>query len=54
MRDATLRLTTLNEGVINLLGSLDEDRPTVLRKLTAIEGKLDRLLERNNGNQPQP
>ena len=54
LREAILRLTTLNEGVVNLLGSLDEDRPTVLRKLTAIEGKLDRLLERGTGDQPQP
>ncbi len=54
LRAATLRLTTLNEGVVNLLSSLDEDRPTVLRKLTAIENKVDLLLERDNGNQSQP
>lgn len=51
---AIQRLTTLNEGVVNLLSSLDEDRPTVLRKLTAIENKVDLLLERDNGNQSQP
>lgn len=33
-------------GIANLLGSLDEDRPTILRKLTSIETKVDRLLER--------
>ena len=54
LRNATLRLTTLNEGVINLLGSLDEDRPTILRKLNTIEDKLDRLLERGTGDQSQP
>jgi hypothetical protein len=43
--DAIQRLTTLQEGVINLLASLDEDRPTVLRKLNSIENKVDRLLE---------
>ena len=48
LRNATLRLTTLNEGVINLLGSLDEVKPTVLRKLSTIKDKLDRLLERGN------
>ncbi|HSM81325.1 MAG TPA: hypothetical protein VLS96_06545 [Nodosilinea sp.] len=42
--DAIQRLTTLQEGVINLLASLDEDRPTVLRKLNSIEHKVDRLL----------
>ncbi|NEQ41928.1 MAG: hypothetical protein F6K40_39410, partial [Okeania sp. SIO3I5] len=38
------KLTALNEGVVNLLSSLDEDRPTVFRKLNAIENKVDRLL----------
>ncbi|WP_278000404.1 hypothetical protein, partial [Nodosilinea sp. LEGE 07088] len=42
--DAIQRLTTLQESVINLLSSLDEDRPTVLRKLNSIENKVDRLL----------
>ena len=42
--DAIQRLTTLQEGVVNLLTSLDEDRPTVLRKLNSIENKVDRLL----------
>ena len=41
---AVQRLTTLQEGVINLLASLDEDRPTILRKLNSIENKVDRLL----------
>lgn len=53
---AIQRLTTLNEGVVNLLSSLDEDRPTILRKLNTIENKVDRILQRDNGNgdQPQP
>ncbi|PSN13901.1 hypothetical protein C7293_13980 [filamentous cyanobacterium CCT1] len=42
--EAIQRLTTLQEGVIHLLASLDEDRPTVLRKLNSIENKVDRLL----------
>ena len=50
---AIQRLTTLNEGVVNLLSSLDEDRPTVLRKLNAIEDKVDRLLEQGNGDASQ-
>ena len=49
--DKTLeKLTALNEGVVNLLSSMDEDRPTVLRKLNAIENKVDRLLERPENN----
>ena len=40
------RLTNVQEGIANLLASLDNDRPTILRKLTAIENKVDRLLER--------
>ena len=32
-------------GIANLVGSWDEDRSTVLRKLTAIENKIDRIVE---------
>lgn len=32
-------------GIANLVGSLDEDRPTVLRKLNTIENKIDQILE---------
>lgn len=47
-----LRRATI--GIAHLLASLDEDRPTVLRKLNAIESKVDQLLERNsNDDQPQ-
>ncbi len=35
------------KGIANLVASLDEDRPTVLRKLNIIENKLDQIL----GNQ---
>lgn len=49
--DKTLeKLTALNERVVNLLSSMDEDRPTVLRKLNAIENKVDRLLEQRENN----
>jgi hypothetical protein len=34
-------------GIANLVSSLDEDRPTILRKLTAIENKVDSLIEQN-------
>lgn len=32
-------------GIANLVASLDDDRPTVLRKLNTIENKLDRIIE---------
>ena len=35
-------------GLTRLLTSLDEDRPTVLRKLNVIENKVDRLLDRTS------
>lgn len=46
LQSAMERLTSLQEGIANLLASLDDDRPTILRKLTAIESKVDQLLER--------
>ena len=48
LREATIGLERLSEGIVNLLGSLDEDRPTMLRKLNTIENKLDQLLERRS------
>lgn len=43
--DTVVRLTRIEEGQNRMLSSIDEDRPTVLRKLTTIENKLDRILE---------
>lgn len=48
-RQAMLRLAKVEEGLINMMVSIDEDRPTVLRKLTSIENKVDRILEKDNG-----
>jgi hypothetical protein len=48
-RQAMLRLASVEEGLINMMVSIDEDRPTVLRKLTSIENKVDRILEKDNG-----
>ncbi len=48
---AIQQLTTLNEGVVNLLVSLDNDRPTILRRLRSIEDKVDQLLEQQDGGQ---
>lgn len=41
------QLIQTQQGIANLVSSLDEDRPTVLRKLTAIENKVDTLIERD-------
>lgn len=47
---AELRRATI--GIANLLSSLDSDRPTILRKLNAIENKVDQLLPGGSGDQP--
>jgi chromosome segregation ATPase len=44
LQNAVVQLINVQSGIPNLLTSLDEERPTVLRKLTTIENKLDRLL----------
>ncbi|CEJ43869.1 hypothetical protein [Umezakia ovalisporum] len=44
LQNAVSRLTNIQELIANLLVSLDGDRPTILKKLMAIECKLDRLL----------
>ncbi len=35
-------------GIANLVSSLDEDRPTIFRKLNSIENKVDQILEQQN------
>jgi chromosome segregation ATPase len=47
LEDIVARLTTVQEGMTNLLASLDNDRPTILKKLNTIENKVDRLLEKS-------
>ncbi|NJM27952.1 MAG: hypothetical protein HC856_06470 [Pseudanabaena sp. RU_4_16] len=44
-RQVMIRFADTEEGVVRLLANLDSDRPTILRKLNAIENKVDRLLE---------
>jgi hypothetical protein len=39
-------LVRTSAGVVRLLTAMDEDRPTILRRLMAIENKVDRILER--------
>jgi hypothetical protein len=44
------KLESLSEGLINMLSSIDEDRPTILRKLNALEQKTDSILSRLPAN----
>jgi hypothetical protein len=39
-------LAQTSAGLARLLTALDEDRPTILRRLMTIENKVDRILER--------
>ena len=48
IKTAILRLADIQEGIAKMLAAMDEDRPTVLRKLTSIENKVDRLLEQSD------
>ena len=45
--DNIIRLTRIEEAQNRMLASIDEDRPTVLRRLMAIENKVDTLIERD-------
>lgn len=43
LNQAMIRLANTQEGIARLLSNLDEDRPTILRKLNTIENKVDSL-----------
>ncbi|MBN3926437.1 hypothetical protein [Nostoc sp. NMS4] len=47
IQSAVAQLTNVQERITNLLISLDGDRPTILKKLSALETKLDQLLQQN-------
>ena len=42
------KLERISEGLVNMLDSIDSDRPTILRKLNTIEGKADAIIDRLN------
>ena len=46
LEDVAIKLTRIEEAQNKMLASIDEDRPTVLRRLMAIENKVDTLIER--------
>lgn len=39
-------LRHISQGLVNMLDSIDSDRPTILRKLNTIENKTDAIIER--------
>ena len=47
MRNAIQQLVRVEQGLVNMVANVDENQPTILRKLTAIENKVDSLIERN-------
>ncbi len=47
LEDSIARLARIEEAQNRMLASMDEDRPTVLRRLMSIENKLDSLIEHN-------
>lgn len=50
-QDAVIRLVNVQEGMAKMLVSLDDDRPTILRRLMSIENKVDRLLEKQENDE---
>lgn len=51
LEDAVIRLVDVQEGMAKMLASLDDDRPTILRRLMSIENKVDRLLEKQENDE---
>ena len=47
LEESQRQLIQTQQGIANLVASLDEDRPTILRKLTAIENQVDSLVDRD-------
>jgi len=45
LEQLTESVAKVQEGMSRMLASIDEDRPTILRKLNTIENKIDRLIE---------
>jgi hypothetical protein len=42
------KLERISEGLVNMLDSIDSDRPTILRKLNTIEDKADVIIQQLN------
>jgi NCAIR mutase (PurE)-related protein len=46
LEETQRELVRTSSGIARLLTSIDEDRPTIWRRLMTIENKVDRILER--------
>ena len=46
LEDLMASLVSIEQGQNRMLANIDEDRPTMLRRLMAIENKVDTLIER--------
>ncbi len=46
LKDISSRLTKVQTGMAKMLSNIDETNPTILRRLMAIENKVDQILER--------
>jgi hypothetical protein len=47
LEDVVVKLTSIEEGQNRMLANIDEAQPAMLRRLMAIENKVDTLIERN-------
>ncbi|WP_138499264.1 hypothetical protein [Nostoc sp. PA-18-2419] len=47
LQNAMAQLSNIQDRITNLLISVDGDRPTIIKKLSAIETKLDLLLQQD-------
>ena len=47
LEDLMASLVNIERGQNRILANIDEDRPTMLRRLMAIENKVDTLIERD-------
>ena len=47
MRDIMTRVVETQSGLTKILINHDENRPTILKRLMAIENKVDRILKRD-------
>jgi hypothetical protein len=45
LQNVMIEINRVQNGMARLLGSIDEDRPIILRRLMSIENKIDRLIE---------
>ena len=48
MRNAIQQLVKVEQGLTNMVAKVDENQPTILRRLMAIENKVDTLIERDS------